>query len=177
MSARSATAWAPASIGNVGVGFDVLGLAVAGVGDRVRAERTDSPGVDIVEVTGDKIAADANQLATEADSNTAGIAARFVWDSAGVGGGLRLWLHKGTPLGSGMGSSAASAVAGAMAANALLPEPRPHAAVLDAAMAGEAFASKARHADNVAPSLFGGLILCPAATLPECWPLPVPPDL
>lgn len=174
MMAHRVEAFAPASIGNLGVGFDVLGLAISGAGDTVIAERVESSGVVIEHIGGDSIGCDASQLSRETAKNTAGIAADALWHEHGGTAGLRLTLHKGTPLGSGMGSSAASAVAGAMAANALLPEPLPHHALLEYAMLGEAFASKARHADNVAPSLLGGLVLCPVARLPQITPLPIP---
>lgn len=174
---NAAVAFAPASIGNLAVGFDVLGLAISGAGDRVSAERSATPGVHIADITGDGIAADANKLSRDAAANTAGIAAAAVWRAGGEAGGLSLVLHKGAPLGSGMGSSAASAVAGAVAANALLESPLDDAALLDAALQGEAFASGARHADNVAPSLFGGLVLCPPASLPRCERLRLPDGL
>ncbi|MEL6869032.1 MAG: homoserine kinase [Pseudomonadota bacterium] len=174
MIAQRVRAFAPASIGNLGVGFDVLGLAISGAGDWVTAERSDEAGVVITSISGDEIGADATQLSTQTQSNTAGIAAQALWAECGGTAGLRLALRKGTPLGSGMGSSAASAVAGAMAANALLPEPLPAHELLEYAMLGEAFASKARHADNVAPSLLGGLVLCPVGRLPKVTVLPVP---
>lgn len=175
--ARSAVAFAPASIGNVAAGFDVLGLAVAGAGDRVTAERVDAPGISITGISGDEIGCDAGALSRDPASNTAAIAASAVWQRAGERDGLALSLHKGTPLGSGMGSSAASAVAGAVAANALLASPLGTDELLEAALAGEAFASGARHADNVAPSLLGGLVLCPPHSLPRCERLRLPDGL
>lgn len=174
---HTAVAYAPASIGNVAVGFDVLGLAIAGAGDRVSVERRAGAGVVIDDIGGDDIASDSHRLSRDPDRNTAAIAAAAVWRRGGADGGLTLSLHKGTPLGSGMGSSAASAVAGAVAANALLPEPLDEAALIDAALEGEAFASGARHADNVAPSLFGGLVLCPPDSLPRCERLSLPRGL
>jgi homoserine kinase len=161
----TATAFAPASIGNVGVGFDVLGLALEGVGDRVIAERADGTGVSISEVRG----LDGNlhpYLSTDPATNTASIAAAALWQDHGRGG-IALKIHKGVPLQSGMGSSAASAVAAVVAANALLDEPLPVEALLPFALEGEKFASGGLHADNVAPSLLGGLVLCPQALLPE----------
>ena len=160
MTDSSATAFAPASIGNVGVGFDTLGLAITGAGDRVTVRQTDDAGIDVRSIrtpSGDDIP----DLSKDADKNTASIAARSVWQSQGQTGGLVIDIEKGVPLQSGMGSSAASAVAAAVATNALLSEPLPFAALLDHAIEGEAFASGGRHADNVAPSLLGGLVLCP----------------
>lgn len=174
---RRATAFAPASIGNVAVGFDLLGLAIEGVGDRVTVERRDEAGVVVDAVEGDRIGADAGSLSRDPVRNTASIAAAALWREHGGGGGLRLRLFKGTPLASGMGSSAASAVAGAVAANALLEAPLELDALLPYALAGEEFASEARHADNVAPSLLGGLTLSPIDRLPATIRLPALPGV
>lgn len=170
---QSATAFAPASIGNVAVGFDMLGLAISGVGDRVTARRIEGEGVRIDAVYAPDGSRHA-RLPTETANNTAGVAAATLWDELGDGG-LELVVRKGTPLNSGMGSSAASAVAGAVAANALLERPLPMKDLLRFALAGEAVASGSPpHADNVAPSLLGGLVLCPPALLPEVLSLDVP---
>ena len=179
MSGRpiSATAFAPASIGNVGVGFDLLGLAAGQVGDRVTARRVERSGVSIVQITASGVAAGAESLPRETMENTGGIAAAAVWRDFGPAGGVELLIEKGIPLGSGMGSSAASAVAAAVAVNAVLDEPLGHAELLRYALEGERYASKALHADNVAPSLFGGLVLCPARLLPGVIQLPVPSGL
>jgi len=167
------TAFAPASIGNVGVGFDMLGLALEGVGDRVVAERSDTPGVSIAEVRG--IDGEIHPyLSSDARQNTASIAAQALWDAAGAQGGAVLEVYKGVPLQSGMGSSAASAVAAVVAVNALLDKPRAQQELLPYALEGEKFASHSLHADNVAPSLLGGLILCPTVLLPEVVRIPVP---
>jgi len=167
------TAFAPASIGNVGVGFDMLGLALAGVGDRVTAKRTDTAGISIAEVRG--LDGEIHPyLSTERDHNTASIAAQALWQAHGGSSGVELLIRKGVPLQSGMGSSAASAVAGAVAVNALLPKPLPHEQLLPYALEGEKYASGALHADNVAPSLIGGLVLCPAVLLPKMVPLRTP---
>ncbi|MEN7343600.1 MAG: homoserine kinase [Pseudomonadota bacterium] len=173
---QRAVAFAPASIGNVGVGFDILGLAIENVGDVVTAQRTSTVGVSIREIEGDNIGHEACKLSTVANENTASIAAAALWNDHGEGG-LCLSLKKGTPLGSGMGSSAASAVAAVVATNALLPTPLEHIELLEYAMQGEAYASGARHADNVAPSLLGGLILCPTRNLPSIRELPTPSGL
>ena len=167
------TAFAPASIGNVGVGFDMLGLALTGAGDRVLARRVDGDRVTVAEVRG--LDGDLHPyLSTKADENTASIAAQALWDVHGDGGGVELKVYKGIPLQSGMGSSAASAVAATVAANALLESPLEAAALLPYALEGEKYASGGMHADNVAPSLFGGLILCPGVLLPEIIRLPTP---
>lgn len=166
------TAFGPASIGNVGVGFDMLGLALAGAGDRVSARRTDGDHVTVAEVRG--LDGELHPyLSTVPTENTASIAAQALWDEHGDGG-VELKVFKGVPLQSGMGSSAASAVAGVVAANALLEEPLETHRLLPYALEGEKYASGGMHPDNVAPSLFGGLILCPEVLLPDVYHLPTP---
>lgn len=173
---RRARAFAPASIGNVGVGFDMLGLAISGAGDRVTATRSPVPGIRILEVRGMDGEVHA-KLSANTGENTAGVAADAFWKQHGDGAGAELVVQKGIPLQSGMGSSAASAVAGCVAVNALLDDPLPVAGLLQYALAGEMVASGAMHADNVAPSLLGGLILCPPVLHPRMIPLPTPGDL
>lgn len=167
------TAFAPASIGNVAVGFDMLGLALEGAGDRVQARRIDGDRVTIAEVRG--LDGEIHPyLSADEKLNTASIAAQALWDAHGDGGGVELKVHKGVPLQSGMGSSAASAVAAVVAANGLLESPMAVDALLAFALEGEKFASGGLHADNVAPSLLGGLVLCPEVLLPEVIQLPAP---
>lgn len=152
-----ARAYAPASVGNVGVGFDLLGLALCAPGDTVTAQRTPEAGVVIEAIDG--VAVD---LPLEPSRNTAGGVALALLAHADAEFGVSLRIHKGIALGSGMGGSAASAVAAAVAVNALLDPPLAHTDLLDFALQGEAIASGAVHADNVAPSLLGGLVLAPA---------------
>ena len=169
------TAFAPASIGNLGVGFDMLGLALVGVGDRVSARRIAQPGVRIAEVHG----MDGEihpSLAPIASENTASIAAKSLWDTTGTDDGIELIVRKGVPLQSGMGSSASSAVAAVVAVNALLGQPLSNDQLLMHALEGEKFASGGLHADNVAPSLLGGMVLCPQSLLPRTISLSVPSD-
>ena len=151
---RSTKILGPASLSNLGPGFDALGLCVAGWGDVVEVERTDEPGVRLAAVRG---------LGTgrvpASTRNTAVRAAQGVLRQAGTSGGLVLRLTKGIPLGSGIGGSAASAVAGAWAANVALGGVFTKADLVEAVLDGEALASGARHGDNVLPALFGGLVL------------------
>jgi homoserine kinase len=166
-------AFAPASIGNVAVGFDMLGLALEGVGDRVSARRCSGAGVTIASVYG--LDGEPHPyLSTDPNHNTASIAAKALWNDYGDGGGIEISVYKGVPLQSGMGSSAASAVAAAVAVNALLGTSLPVEKLLSYALAGEQYASGGLHADNVAPSLLGGLVFCPPVLLPEMVRLPVP---
>jgi homoserine kinase len=170
------TAFAPASIGNVGVGFDMLGLALAGVGDRVSVRRRADDGI-VVTAVFDTDGAPHPDLSTEAEKNTASIAAAALWRSSALPGGLELVVRKGIPIQSGMGSSAASAVAAVVATNALLEIPYDATELLAFALRGEKVASGGLHADNVAPSLFGGMILCPPALLPKTVRVGLPEGL
>lgn len=145
--------FAPASIGNVGIGFDVLGLCLDRPGDEIIIKESRTPGVTISKITGGKT------LPLDPTKNTAGVAAQAVLDHLGTKIGVDLEIRKRMPSGSGLGSSAASAVAGAMAVNEFLRNPLEKRELLPFAMQGEELASKAYHADNVAPSLLGGLIL------------------
>ena len=116
----------------------------------------------------------AGELPREARDNTAGRALLALQESVCPGFGFELEIDKGIPLGSGLGGSAASAVAAVVAANALLPEPVSRLELLKFAMAGEAVASGARHADNIAPALFGGLVLTVGIDHPHVKQIPVP---
>jgi homoserine kinase len=164
-----ATAFAPASVGNVAIGFDILGFAVEALGDRVTVSRRAAPGVTISAVRGI-----AGELPKEPRDNTAGRALLAMQEALGLGFGFTLEIDKGIPLGSGLGGSAASAVGAVVAANALLPEPCSRLELLKFAMAGEAVASGARHVDNIAPSLYGGLVLTVGIDHPRVKQIPVP---
>ena len=148
------SAWAPATVANLTVGFDVLGLSLDWVGDTVRARRKETSGVRILSVSGDE-----GKLSLDAAHNAVGVAAQATLAQANQSDvGVELILEKGLPLGSGLGSSAASCVAASVAVNALLGSPLNRAALLEACLVAEASVS-ARHADNIAPSLLGGLVL------------------
>jgi len=165
----SATAFAPASVGNVAIGFDILGFAIEGLGDRVTVTRRAAAGVEISAIRG--VAGD---LPREPRDNTAGRALLAMQEAMAPGFGFSLEIDKGIPLGSGLGGSAASAVAAVVAANALLPQPCPPLALLKFALAGEAQGSGDRHVDNVAASLFGGLVLTVGIDSPRVKQIPVP---
>jgi homoserine kinase len=119
----------------------------------------------------------AGPLPADPAANTAGTAVVRLLAEHAPGMGVEVAIEKGIPLGSGIGGSAASAVAAVVAANALLPAPLPPAALFRHALAGEAVASGAVHGDNVAPSLFGGLVLVRSAEPPDVVTLPAPPAL
>jgi homoserine kinase len=164
-----ATAFAPASVGNVAIGFDILGFAVEALGDRVTVTRRAEPGVTISAVRGV-----AGELPHEPRDNTAGRALLAMQQARRLGFGFTLEIDKGIPLGSGLGGSAASAVAAVVAANALLPQACSLLELLGFAMAGEAVASGTRHVDNIAPSLYGGLVLTVGIDHPRVKQIPVP---
>lgn len=148
-------AYAPASIGNIGVGFDVMGLAIDQPGDDVIVRKSDNKGIRITLMTGDE-----GKLPYETEKNTAGMAVLRLVEHLNLQGiGLEIEVHKHLPLGSGMGSSAASAVAAVVAVNELLGAGLSKHELLPFACAGEAVASGSVHADNVAPSLLGGITL------------------
>lgn len=169
MQSTEAVAFAPASVGNVAVGFDVLGCSVPALGDRVTARRITERRVRITGICG--VAA---ELPTDPAVNTAGIAVSTLMETLQPGYGFALTIEKGIPLGSGLGGSAASAVAAVVAANALLPESLDKLDLLKFAMKGEAMASGTVHVDNVAPSLYGGLILTVGIDDPIVTRIPVP---
>ncbi len=166
---KLATAFAPASVGNVAIGFDILGFSIDAIGDRATVRRTAAPGVQISAITGQ-----VPDLPREAGRNTAGRALLAMQQELGLDFGFDLALEKGIPLASGMGGSAASAVAAVVAANALLSQPRPLLELLRYAVQGEAVASGSVHVDNIAPSLYGGLVLTVGIDHPRVKQIPVP---
>jgi homoserine kinase len=166
------TAFAPATVANVGIGFDILGHAVDKVGDRVRVRRIEENEVRIRSITG--VGGD---LPVEPKHNTAGRAVQAMHAALSPGFGFELDIEKGIPLGSGMGGSAASAVAAVVAANALLYAPAPQLQLLKFAMEGEIVASGSAHIDNIAPCLYGGLILTVGIDNPRVKQIPVPRGL
>jgi homoserine kinase len=168
--AKTAEAFAPGSIGNVGPGLDVLGLALAGAGDTVVAERRDTRGIELADPGHPALPPDPERHASA-------LAARAVLTRAGADSlGLTLRVRKRLPLSGGQGGSAASAVAGAGAANGLLDQPLSATELLEAALEAEAVCA-GRHLDNIAASLLGGLVLVRSLDPVEAHSLPVPPDL
>ncbi|MAG55899.1 MAG: homoserine kinase [Planctomycetes bacterium] len=165
------TASAPATVANLGPGFDLLGLALESPRDRVTARLVPTPGVRIVRQEGD-----GGRLPLEADRNTAGIAALATLARAGIEAGIELEVEKGMPIGSGLGSSAASAAAAAYAVNVVIGGPLRRQDLVAASMEAEAAVS-GRHADNVAPALLGGLVLVRSTDPLQVLRLPVPEGL
>lgn len=168
----SATASAPASIGNVGVGFDVLGQAFDAARDRVTAVSEGEPGVRLGEVSGL-----VSRLPAQVERNTALAAAWALLDAANADFGVRLDIDKGVPMSAGMGGSAASAVAAVVAVNALLPQPFPIEQLLLFALEGERVSSDPPPWDNVMASLFGGLVIAVRESPEFVQRLPAPAGL
>ena len=163
------TASAPGGIGNIGPALDVLGCAVAGARDEVTVARRDEPGVEVVDPGHPDLPRDPAR-------HTAALAAAAVLHRASAKHGLMLWCRKGLPLSGGQGGSAASAVAGAVATNALLGNPLGTDALLASCLDAES-AVAGRHLDNIAASLLGGIVLVRTLDPIEVIKLPVPTGL
>ena len=169
MIRQQASAFAPAGVGNIGVGFDILGHTIAGPGDRVTVRRIESAKVHIAAIRGCAVA-----LSMDAERNTAGAALIALREALQLPFGFEIELDKGIAFAAGMGGSAASAVAALVAANALLDEPLSAEALYPYAVTGEAVASNSRQGDNVGPMLLGGIVLATAGHLvriaaPDVW--------
>ncbi len=167
--------FAPASVGNVGPGFDTLGMAITGPGDTLEADWSDTPGITITAIFGDD-----GVLPKDAHKNTAGIAAAHVLNMLQAQdelapAGVALTIHKAIP-GTGLGSSAASAVAGAFAVNALAGMPFEKAALLPACIEGERAVSGGVFLDNLAAALYGGIVTCHTA-MSDAWQVGTLPGL
>jgi homoserine kinase len=154
---RVVRAFAPGSVGNIGVGFDLLGHSIAGVHDVATVRLIDEPVVRIVAIRGE--VPGVGTLPLDAERNTAGVALLRLRGQHMAARGFELALDKGIALGSGLGGSAASCVAALVAANALLDVPLPRDALYPFALDGEAVSSGSRHGDNVAPMLLGGVVM------------------
>ena len=169
-AARKVTASAPGGIGNIGPALDVLGCAVAGARDEVTVAWREEPGVEVTD-------AGHPDLPRDAARHTAALAAAAVLHRAGNSKrGLSLWCRKGLPLSGGQGGSAASAVAGAVATNALLGNPLGIDALLASCLDAES-AVAGRHLDNIAASLLGGIVLVRTLDPIEVIRLPIPMGL
>jgi len=151
---KSIKVFAPATVANVTCGYDILGFAVHEPGDEVILKLTNSGEIKIKEITGD-----GGVLPTSVERNTVSVSIKSFLDHLDVSPGVDIYLRKKMPLGSGLGSSAASAVAGVYGLNSLLDSPLKVADLLPFAMQGEAIACGEAHADNVAPALLGGFVL------------------
>lgn len=165
--------FAPATVANVSVGYDVLGFAIHGPGDDIIVRKGDKMGLTIAGIHGAK-----NRLPKDPKKNTATVAGQALLDHLGYKDyAIEMEIFKRMPFASGMGSSAASAVAGVFGVNEYLGAPLTKKELLPFAMLGEQVADGAYHADNVAPSLFGGIILIRDNESHDTIRLPSPTEL
>jgi homoserine kinase len=164
--------FAPATVANVACGFDVLGFAIDKPGDELVMEITAEKGVVIVDIEGD-----GGVLPRDAKKNSATVAIQDYLDFINADFGCKIWLKKMMPSGSGLGSSAASAVAGVYAINMLCNEKLSKQELMPFLLNAEKAACDAAIADNVAASLFGGFILVRSYEPLDILQIPVPEDL
>ena len=169
----TATAFAPATVANVAVGFDLLGFPVEGVGDKVTVTRTTKMGVEILGITG----LAAPDLPLDAQKNTATVGLSRMLIDVNANFGFAVTIEKGIPTSSGMGGSASSSVAAVVAANAVLDQPLPIDKLFYYAMLGEFVASGGLHGDNIAPCLYGGLTLCRSIDPIDIIQIPTPKEI
>lgn len=174
---RSATAFAPATVANVAVGFDILGFAIASVGDVVTASRTDRASVRIKQIINETGASGVLDISLDPAKNSATAGLIKLCDDLELNFGFDVTINKGIALGSGMGGSAASAVGGTVAANALLERPLSQDRLLEYALLGEQAASGVAHADNITPCLLGGMTLVHSVHPLRYVSLPVPASI
>jgi homoserine kinase len=173
MREKMITASAPATVANVACGFDVLGFAVNAPRDIVTLYMSKTPGIRIHAIEG----IHGDLLSRDPQKNTAGVALQHFLKELKYGGGLEIHIQKNLPLGSGMGSSAASAAAALCAANALFGNPFSRKQLIPFAMEAEKIACGTAHADNVAPALLGGFILIRSYTPLDIVEIPYPENL
>ena len=169
---KEITVFAPATVANLGCGFDTMGLAIDKPGDELTLIKNDEKKITIKKITGDK-----KMLTYNPKRNTVSVAIQAMLDALEITQGFDIYLDKKMPLGSGLGSSAASSVAGVFAANELLGSPFRRIELVPFAMEGERIASGSAHADNVAPSLLGGITLVRSYDPLEIITLAVPKKL
>ena len=172
MKNSSIRVFAPATVGNVGCGFDIMGLAVENPGDEVSLKKNASEKLVIKKITGDD-----GRLSYNPKKNTVSVAIQAFLAEYRIKQGFDIVLNKKMPLGSGLGSSAASAVAGVYAANMLLGNAFKKSELIPFAMEGERFACGSAHADNVAPCMLGGIVLIRTNNPLDLIVLPVPDQL
>lgn len=167
---ESISVFCPATIANISCGFDVLGLALKSVGDKMTVSKIPENTIRIAPVIG-------QDLPTDPERNVAGVAARALLDATDYQGGLLIEIEKRIKAGSGIGSSAASAAGVVWAVNELLGKPFSTIELVRFAMEGERLASGVAHADNVAPALFGGFTLIRSYSPLDIVPIKAPGQL
>ena len=162
--------FSPATVANVACGFDVLGFCLDSVGDEMVIRKTDKKGIYITKIKN-------FDLPFETELNVAGVSALAMYDAIDVDFGFEIEIYKNIKPGSGIGSSAASAVGSVFGMNELLGKPFNKTQLTEFAIKGEALASKCEHADNLAPALFGGFTLVKSVSPLQILEIPSPDDL
>ena len=162
--------FSPATVANVNCGFDVLGFALDGLGDEMVIRKVPEKGIKITEITG-------ADLPYEAKENVVGVAGLAMVEALDLDYGFEVEIHKKIRLGSGVGSSAASASGIVFGINQFLEEPLSNLELTEFGMKGEAVASGNEHADNVAPCLYGGFTLITGYEPLKIVSVPVPEEL
>lgn len=160
--------WAPATVANVAVGFDLLGFAIQGPGENIYLKKNIKSGVWITSNA---------KIPLESSKNTAGITAEYILNKYKISDGVSIRIEKQIPIGSGLGGSSTSAVGAALGLNELFNLGMNSHEIIDAALAGETFASGSRHADNVAPCVLGELTFVQSVDPVNVYTIPTPPDL
>ncbi len=163
--------FSPATVANVSCGFDVLGLCLDNVGDEMVIRKTSKKGIFITKIEG------GFDLPYETELNVAGVSALAMYNAIDVDFGFEIEINKKIKPGSGIGSSAASAVGSVFGMNELLGRPFDKTQLTAFAIKGEALASKCEHADNLAPALFGGFTLVKSLSPLQILQIPSPDDL
>lgn len=162
--------FAPATVANVGCGFDVLGFCLDNIGDIMQVSKSQTKGIKISNVTG-------FELPLNPKTNVAGVSALALYDTLDIDYGFDIQIEKKIKPGSGIGSSAASAAGSVFAINELLGQPFSKTELVQFALKGEAMASQSEHADNLAPAIFGGFTLIKNINPLQILQLPTPEDL
>lgn len=151
------SAFAPATSANFAVGFDLMGFALSGVGDKVHLQKRDDKQLVIKQIYGVLTEKD---LSLDVDKNVCGAVIKKFLQDHQLSIGLDITIEKGIPLGSGIGGSAASSVAAILAVNEFLSQPLAKDQLIDYAIYGESLISGGvYHGDNAVPAMFGGLVL------------------
>jgi homoserine kinase len=162
--------FSPATVANVACGFDVLGFCLDNVGDDMIIRKSVKKGIHITKIEG-------FDLPYDAELNVAGVSALAMYETLDVDFGFEIEIYKNIKPGSGIGSSAASAVGSVFGMNELLGNPFNKTQLTEFAIKGEALASKCEHADNLAPALFGGFTLVKSVSPLHVLEIPTPDDL
>jgi homoserine kinase len=162
--------FSPATVANVSCGFDVLGFCLDSIGDEMVIRKTNKKGIHITKIEG-------FDLPFEAELNVAGVSALAMYNALDVDFGFEIEIYKNIKPGSGIGSSAASAVGSVFGMNKLLGQPFNKTQLTEFAIKGEALASKCEHADNLAPALFGGFTLVKSISPLRILEIPSPKEL